>query len=123
MARLKRSPALLQEYNKVFQTQLEANIIELVHKAEWNACNTHFLPHYGVVHEDKDMTKLKIVFDGSAKVERSHHSLNECLEKGPNLTPLVFDVLLKFWMRHIGITTDIKKVFHQIMNNLMTAIC
>ena len=104
MARLKRSPALLQEYNKVFQTQLEANIIEPVPKAEWNACNTHFLLHHGVVREDKDTIKLRIVFDGSANVERSHHSLNDCLEKGPNLTPLVFDVLLKFQIRHIGIT-------------------
>lgn len=69
MACLKKSPALLQEYNKVFQTQLEANIIEPVPKAEWNACNTHFLPHHGVVREDKDTTKLRIVFDGSAKVE------------------------------------------------------
>ena len=57
------------------------------------------------------------MFDRSAKVERSHHSLNECLERGPNLTPLVFDVLLKFWMRYIGITADIEKAFHQIMIN------
>ena len=80
-------------------------------------CNTHFLPHHGVVCEDKDTTKLRIVFDGSAKVERSHHSLNECLEKGPNFTPLVFDVLLKFRMRHIGIAADIEKAFHQTMIN------
>ena len=79
--------------------------------------NTHFLQHHGVAREDKDTTKLRIVLDGSAKVERSHHSHNECLEKGPNLTPLVFDVLLKFWMRHIGITADIEKAFHQIMIN------
>ena len=57
------------------------------------------------------------MFDGSVKVERSHHSLNECLEKGPNLTPLVFDMLLKFWMRCTGITADIEKAFHQIMIN------
>ena len=123
MACLKRSPVLFQEYSKVFPTQLEANIIEPVPKAEWNVCKTHFLPHLGVVHEDKDMTKLKLYLMDQQKVERSHHSLNECLEKGPNLTPLVFDVLLKFWMRHIGITADIKKAFHQIMINLMTAIC
>ena len=48
-------------------------------------------------------------------MERSQHSLNECLEKGPNLTPLVFDVLLKFRLHHIGITADIEKAFHQIM--------
>lgn len=83
MGSLRRSPALLQEYDKVFQTQLEANITEPVPKADWNACNAHFLPHHGVLREDKDMTNLRIVFDRSAKVERLHHSLNECLEKVP----------------------------------------
>ena len=117
MARLKRNPVLLQEYNKLFQIQLETNIIEPVPEAELNAADAHFLPHHGVVREDKGTTKLRIVFDGSAKVERSHHSHNECLEKGPNLTPLVFDVLLKFRMRYIGITADIEKAFHQIMIN------
>lgn len=33
------------------------------------------------------------------------------------MTPLVFDVLLKFRMHHIGITADIEKAFHQIMIN------
>ena len=117
MARLRRNPALLQEYNKIFQIQLETNIIEPMPEAEWNASDAHFLPHHGVVREDKDTMKLRIVFDRSAKVERSHHSLNECLEKSPNLTSLVFDVLLKFWMRCIGITADIEKAFHQIMIN------
>lgn len=112
MACLRRNPALLQEYNKIFQIQLEINIIEPVPEGKWNASDAHFLPHHGVVHEDKDTTKLRIVFDGSAKVERSHHSLNECLEKGPNLTPLVFDVLLKFRMCCIGITAYIEKAFH-----------
>lgn len=32
------------------------------------------------------------------------------------MTPLVFDVLLKFRLRHIGITTDIEKAFHQIIS-------
>ena len=86
-------------------------------KYNWNASDAHFLPHHGVVREDKDTTKLRIVFDRSAKVEISHHSLNGCLEKSPNLTSLVFDVLLKFWMRCIGITADIEKAFHQIMIN------
>lgn len=37
--------------------------------------------------------------------------------EGPNLTPLIFDVLLKFQMHQIGITADIERAFHQIMIN------
>ena len=28
----------------------------------------HFLPHHGVIHEDKETTKLRVGFDGSAKI-------------------------------------------------------
>jgi len=55
------------------------------------------------------------VFDGSAKADSKLFSLNDCLEKGPNLTPLIFDVLLKFRLHKVGITADIEKAFHQIL--------
>ena len=41
----------------------------------------HYLPHHGVVREDKDTTKLRVVYDASSK--SSGPSLNECLYKGP----------------------------------------
>ena len=59
------------------------------------------------------MTKLRIVFDGSAKTE-SHLSLNDCLDKGPNHTPLIFHILLRFRLFYVGLVADIEKAFHQI---------
>ena len=54
----------------------------------------HFLPHHGVLREDKDTTKLCIVFDGSAQYK---YSLNNCLEQlFLNLAPHIFSVLLRF---------------------------
>ena len=114
MAGLKRNSSLLTEYNKILQTQIETNIIEPVPRAEWNSSNAYFLPHHGVIRDDKVTTKLRIVFDGSAKTKQSHHSISECLEKGSNLTPLIFDVLFRFRMHQIGFTADIEKAFHQI---------
>ena len=75
----------------------------------------YYLPHHGVVRTDKDTTKLRIVLDASARAGPHHYSLNECLEKGPNLMPLIFDVLVKFRSNIIGITADIEKAFHQII--------
>ena len=40
--------------------------------------------------------------------------MNECLYKGPQLTPLVFDILLRFRAQVIALTADIEKAFHQI---------
>ena len=41
----------------------------------------------------------------------NHYSLNDCLEKGPNLTPHVFEVLAKFRSYAVGLTADIEKAF------------
>ena len=40
--------------------------------------------------------------------------MNECLYKGPQLTPLPFDILLQFRAQVIALTADIEKAFHQI---------
>jgi len=50
------------------------------------------------------------VFDGSAKT-KSNISLNDRLAKGPNHTPLVFHILLRFC---VGLVADVEKAFHQI---------
>ena len=116
MSRLKRDQALLTEYNKILETQLEEGIIEAIPTTEMNSQEeVYYLPYHGVVRTDKDTTKLRIVLDASARAGPHHYSLNECLEKGPNLTPLIFDVLVKFRGNIIGITADIEKAFHQII--------
>ena len=63
------------------------------------------------------LQKLRIVLDGSARGDKNHYSLNDCLEKGPNLTPHVFEVLGKFRSYPVGLTADIEKAFHQISVN------
>ena len=42
-------------------------------------------------------------------------SLNDCLEKGLNTIPYIFNILLKFRSYPIGIVSDVEKVFHQIV--------
>ena len=62
---------------------------------------------------DRSSTKVRIVFDGSAKRINSV-SLNEILYKGPSLTPNLYDLLLKFRLYQIAITADIEKAYLQI---------
>ena len=92
-SKLKNDPELLKRYNEIFIEQKELGVIEEVSESsEPGKC--HYLPHHPVIREDKDTTKVRIVFDGSAK--RNEPSLNECLYKSPQLTLLIFDILLKF---------------------------
>ena len=79
-----------------------------------NENDGYFLLHHGVSRRDKETTKLRIVFDGSAKPSEDDLSLNKCLEKGPNSVPSLFDIILRFREHPIGLTADVEKAFHQI---------
>jgi hypothetical protein len=56
---------------------------------------------------------VRPVFDASSKTGRSP-SLNETLEKGPNLLELLPTVLLRFREDRIGFVADIRKAFQTI---------
>ena len=74
----------------------------------------YFLPHYGVIRFNQETTKVRVVFDGSAKSDKSTASFNKCLQKGPNLVPHLFDIVVKFRGYPIAVVADIEKAFHQI---------
>ena len=57
-------------------------------------------------------TKLRIVYDGSAKTTKSNTSLNECLFRGPVLLQDLSGILLRFRLQ-LAITADIEKAFLQ----------
>ena len=71
-----------------------------------------YLPHHAIVREDKLTTKVRSVYDASAK--NKGPSLNECLYKGPCLNPLLYDTLLRFRVHNYGLIADIEKVYLQI---------
>ena len=109
--KLENDPEILSQYNEIFEEQRRLGIIETVPE-QGKKGETHYLVYHPVIRKDKDTTKLTIVFDASAKTFGP--SLNECLYKGPQLTPLVFDILLRFRAQVIALTADIEKAFHQI---------
>ena len=72
--------------------------------------NIHFIPHHAVIRNDQDTTKLRIIFDGSAKQERWNF-LEWSLVEGPNFIPPIFYVLVMFQSHAIGLTVNIEKRF------------
>lgn len=109
--KLRNDQEFLKKYDEIFQDQLNEGIIEPA-PASTKVGETSYLPHHAVIREDKDTTKLRIVFDASAK--GNGPSLNDCLKKGPQLTPLLFDILLRFRSQLVALTADIEKAFLQI---------
>ena len=108
--RLLRRPELLTEYSNILQEQLCKGIIEKVRANEINA-PAHYMPHHAVIREDKQTTRLQIVYDGSARTNGEGLSLNDCLQTGPNLIPKLFDILLRFRLHSIALVADIEKAF------------
>ena len=93
LERLKREPEVLKEYDTVIKDQLNKSIVEIVDKEDVGELGkVHYIPHHAVIRRDKETTKLRIVYDASAKT--SGPSLNECLYSGPAITHNILDIII-----------------------------
>ena len=68
---------------------------------------THYLPHHGITREDKATSKLRIVYDASAR--SNGPSLNDRLYTGPKQS--IFDILMRFRLQKVALVGDIEKAF------------
>ena len=73
----------------------------------------YYLPMHAVLKESSTRTKLRVVFDASAKTSTGT-SLNETLMVGPTLHPTLETVLLRFRSYSIALTGDISKMYRAI---------
>ena len=76
---------------------------------EWN---TWFLPHFPLVKPDRSTTKVRIIFDESAK--HKGLCLNDVIHKGPKLQRELFSVLLRFRRFPFALVGDIAEIYLHI---------
>ena len=93
------------------ETNLSGVFVEVVDDTGPQNSLTHYLPHHPVVREDKSTTKLRIVYDASAKT--CGLSLNDCLYSGPKLGQSIMDTLLRFCTHRTALAT-VEKTFLMI---------
>ena len=67
----------------------------------------HCIPHHAVIRRDKSTTRLRIVFDASAKSDGA--SLNDCLHAGSSLTQSIFDIMLSFRNHRVALVGEVEK--------------
>ena len=110
LRRLQQSPQILAQYNEIIQDQLRQGIVEIVDPSDAGSIGaTHYLPHHAVIREDKLTTKLRIVYDASAR--SNGPSLNDSLYAGPTFGQNILDILLRFRLFQIAVTADLEKAF------------
>ena len=111
---LQRDENLLLSYKNIIEEYERDKIIERVSPEDTGEPGAvHYSPHRPVVRMEKETTKVRMVFDLSARTTAGT-SLNDCLYAGPNLLSRIFDILLRFRSRRIGIVADIKQAFLQV---------
>ena len=110
LKRLRGNPELFAEYSRIIDEQSSQEIISDVDaNAPVQVGRLHYLAHHPVVREDKQTTKVRIVYDASAK--STGPSLNDCLQTGPSLTSEIPDVLMRFRYHQVALVADIEKAF------------
>ena len=85
--RLKKEPEILNEYQQVISQQLQDGVIEEVDTSpEPEPGTVFYMPHQAVIHRDAISTKLRVVYDASAKSSSELPSLNDSIHPGPSLS-------------------------------------
>ena len=90
--RLQKSPELAKAYSDVLESYQDKGYIHKVLPEEEKPDQVWYLPNFPILRPDKSLTKVRVVFDASAKCEEV--SLNDFLLQGPKLQNDLFAVSL-----------------------------
>lgn len=105
--KLLKDNKLYDEYKKVIEDYVKQNHMkEITEKEQLEDPYVVYLPHHAVIREDKETTKVRVVFDASSKGV-NNVSLNDTLLVGPKLQQDLRHILMR-WRRHaICIVADV----------------
>ncbi|XP_062703921.1 uncharacterized protein LOC134286333 [Aedes albopictus] len=112
--RLSREPHLKEEYHTFLEEYLLLGHMRLVPPSEPEPQQVHYLPHHAVLKEASTTTKVRVVFDGSAKTSTGY-SLNDALQVGPIVQDELLTLVLRFRKYPVALVADIAKMYRQVL--------
>ena len=68
ITKMKNNSELTKQYDNVIQDQLRMKVIERVKSGPSDSIK-HYIPHHAVVNPSKTTTKVRVVYDASAKMK------------------------------------------------------
>ena len=110
--RLLKNPDVMKAYDEVIDQYLDKGYIRKVPVSVKQPDSKWYLPHFAIFKPNKATTKIRIVFDASAKYEGT--SLNDMIHSGPKLQRELFDVLLRFRCHPVAVVCDIAEMYLRI---------
>lgn len=109
--RLRNNSALKSQYNEFIQEYITLGHMHQVQNSQTS--QAFYLPHHAIIRPSSLSTKLRVVFDASAR-DVNGISLNSTLHVGPTIQQDLISILLR-WRKHkIAIISDVEKMYRQI---------
>ena len=112
-SRFRKKPQIRLAYNSFMKDYLD-----LGHMVPATQCGAYLIPHHCVFKDLQSLSKIRVVFDASAKPyppSPGVMSLNEALLPGPKLQRDISEIILHFRCHQVVFTTDICKMYRQIL--------
>uniref|UniRef100_A0A914YQH3 Reverse transcriptase domain-containing protein n=1 Tax=Panagrolaimus superbus TaxID=310955 RepID=A0A914YQH3_9BILA len=114
--RLSNDPKLLNDCGKIVEDQVKRGTVEVAPDIPEGDI-VHYLSSHAVVTPQKTTTKVRMVFDASARISKNAPCLNDILIRGPLNVPDLGGILLRIRRGKYMLIGDIEKAFHQIYLN------
>ncbi|XP_011871102.1 PREDICTED: uncharacterized protein LOC105563802 [Vollenhovia emeryi] len=109
--RLNSDLTLKTAYSQVLQEYVDLKQMTLIHDSLHSG---FYMPHHPVIKASSNTTKVRVVFDASAKANNGV-SLNDLLMVGPTIQDSLFTHLIQFRTYKYVLTADIEKMYRQIL--------
>ena len=105
----------LKEQYVNFMNEYEAlGHMTVIPESEIKSSNpNYYMPHHPVVKETSCTTKLRVVFDASAKTSNGV-SLNDNLKAGPIIQDELYSILIRFREHSCVIGADVEKMYRMV---------
>ncbi|XP_059217672.1 uncharacterized protein LOC131994802 [Stomoxys calcitrans] len=106
--KFRRSPEIKAQYTTFMREYATLSHMSLISPQVPES--KYYLPHHCVHKLDSTSTKLRVVFDGSAKTATGL-SLNDILHSGPTIQPKLFNTLVRYRFFKVALSGDICKMY------------
>ncbi|XP_044313394.1 uncharacterized protein LOC123037340 [Drosophila rhopaloa] len=111
--KLSHNPELKRQYHQFMQEYIDQGHMSRLEDIDWN--HQHFfIPHHCVLRPQSNSTKLRVVFDASAKSSNGQ-SLNDILMTGPTIQQDLVTTILSFRLHKYVLSGDISKMYRQFV--------
>jgi hypothetical protein len=108
---LNRNPSVRVQYHAFMNEYLSLGHMSL---SKDSSEPEYYLPHHAVIKDSSSTTKLRVVFDATAK-PLNGKSLNDCQMIGPIIQSSLFSILLRFRQHSYVVCADVEKMYRQIL--------